>query len=87
MPADYSALEASVQGSLAIATENETVVDSAITLIEGHGQAIIDAVVADNAIDQENTDRLTAIVNQVTAAYTAQKTKLAAAIAANTPSA
>jgi hypothetical protein len=73
MAADFSELEAKV-------TALEGVVPSAVALLNGIQQEILDAVAADNLDDNSHTAQLAARVG-------AQSDALASAVAANTPAA
>lgn len=70
MPADFSEVTAEV-------TALETVVDSAVALINGIAARIDEAVAADNVVDASNLSALSASLR-------AQSTELGDAVAANT---
>jgi len=73
MPADFSPLATEVG-------ELTTVADSAIALLDGFQTRLDDAIAADNLSDNSN-------VAQFAAEFAAQKSKLADAVARNTPAA
>ena len=87
MPVNTTALDAAIAALTIQVDSTETVEASAIALISGFAVQIIAAVAADNAIDQANTDRVTAIVESVKVRFNASSENLAEAITANTPSA
>ncbi len=85
MPADNTALDASLAAMQTQITRATTVGASAVAALKGQGAAIKAALDADNTIDQANTDKAKAIVDQVVAQSTADIDALQAAVLANTP--
>ena len=73
MPADFSPLTTEVG-------ELTNVVDSAVALMDGFQSRLDAAIAADNLSDNSN-------VAQFSASFAAEKTKLAEAVARNTPAA
>jgi hypothetical protein len=73
MPANFDPLTAEV-------SELTSVADSAVALMDGFETRLSDAIAADNLSDNSN-------VAQFRDAFAAQKTKLADAVARNTPAA
>lgn len=70
MPADFSPLVTEV-------TDLTTVADSAVALMDGFDERLAAAIAADNLSDNSN-------VSKFAADFSAQKTKLAEAVARNT---
>ncbi len=73
MPADFSPLTTEV-------AELTTVADSAVALMDGFETRLNEAIAADYLSDNSN-------VAQFAASFAAEKTKLAEAVARNTPAA
>jgi hypothetical protein len=73
MAADFSPLTNEV-------SELTSVADSAVALLDGFQSRLDDAITADNLSDNSN-------VAQLAASFAAEKTKLADAVARNTPAA
>ncbi len=73
MPADFTPLTTEV-------AELTNVADSAVALMDGFESRLQDAIAADNLSDNSN-------VAQFAASFAAEKTKLAEAVARNTPGA
>lgn len=73
MPADFSPLASEV-------SELTTVADSAVALLDGFESRLQTAIAADNLSDNSN-------VAQFASAFSSEKTKLAEAVARNTPAA
>lgn len=71
MPANFAPLETEV-------AELTSVVDSATALMDGFEGRLNDAIAADNLSDDSNVARFSA-------SFAAEKTKLAEAVARNTP--
>lgn len=78
---DLTKLQASADAATAAAADEETVADSVVAYVQGFGQAVKDAVAADDTIDQANTDKVGAIVDAAVARAVAAKQKIADAIA------
>lgn len=87
MPVDTTNLNAAIAATVAEATRAEAGGDSIIALLQGFAAAINTAVAAalkaDAAANQASIDAAAQAIQSVTARFTAEDDKIAAAIAAN----
>lgn len=87
MPADNTQLDAAISEAVDNAAQISTVADSVVAYVGSVGQQIIDALVADNKLDQANTDRAVANVRTVVSQNQANAKRIADALLAGTPQA
>jgi hypothetical protein len=91
MPADFTALQASIDALLKTVTDTETVEGSAVTLINGFAATVTTAVTAalqaDAAANATTITAAAAAIEGARVRTVASDTALGAAITANTPAA
>lgn len=91
MPADTSKLKAAMDALAAEVTNTQGITASAIALIDGFAaavtKAVTDALVDDNAADQNSVDAATAAIETTRGQFADERAKLGAAVAANSPAA
>lgn len=85
MAIDYTQLDASIEAAAANATDLEGEALSIAAILGNVGDQIVAAIVANDAINQENTDKAVANVRAVVARNVASAQAFADAIAANSP--
>jgi hypothetical protein len=87
----FTDLDAAVRDLETAVAENETVDESAITLISGFSDvvktAVTEALQDDDAADEGSIQAAQAAIASATARMTASSAKLGAAVVANTPAA